>query len=278
MDPRTGLRIEVERKMRVLFDNTYEANKSELDVLLATVGISKESLLDGILSYTLGIDFRKFDNDEYKDIVMRSVLHFHNLIDGTYHTLRHTTVADFLEETNSQQIIDIGYGVAGPYMFRYLKKNSNATITLADQDKNAEAFSRILTKQLHPEFENRFKYLLHDMNSFIPPTGFGAYVMMDSIEHCTNPTKYLTALVKTAPESHFIFSIPICSMETLKGFHFDEWLTREAAEKWLTNNNLQILEGQMISINPAIDYFAEFLGGFSNYIVLCKPKGIQPSA
>lgn len=270
-NPQKHLREEIRTKLNNLIDKTLEEQKEEFESLFTFFNVSVNDFRNGVLTYTLGIGEDKFENKEYQDVVMRLVLHFHNIVKGTYHLNRHRTACEYLKNAEAKKIIDIGYGVPGPYIFEYLKEQPNTKFTLADQDENAEKFSKLIIEKKYPEHKDNFSYLLHDMNTFDPPKDFDTYVMLDSIEHCIDPTRYLNELVKIAPNANFIFSIPICPMESLEGFHFYEWLTTESADRWLNDAGLKVCDSKNVPVNPEVDFFAEFVrGGYFNYLVRCK--------
>jgi len=263
----------MKERLLSIFNSTYKENREEIDQLLDRLNYSVEELKEGVLHYTFGIGDDSRKNELYRESLMPLVLHFHNLIKTSYHQERQKTAYEYLEKAQAKKFIDIGYGAPGSHISDYLQDYKDSEATLADQDKNAEKFSKMLFEISHPSLTNRVKYLLHNMNSYNPPKGFDTYLMLDSIEHCDDPTKYLHKLVETSPEANFIFSIPICSKKSLDKMHFYEWITTFDADNWLSDAGLEVLESKEIFPKSDTDYFTEFIeGGFFNYFVLCRKR------
>jgi SAM-dependent methyltransferase len=250
--------IGLKRKLEVLASSVLDStHKEEFGRLSDRFGMKKKDIVDMVLNYT--ISGGDFENDEYKDVLMRATLHLHNEVDGTYHKKKENFVKNALTYNNSKSFVDIGYGVPSGYIFDAVSRGLEAC--LLDQDEKAEEFSRELLS-IRESANNRVSYDVHDMNNFDYVGNFDSYVMLDSIEHCLNPTKYLEQLVKKSrDDSRFIFSIPLMKLyrddgSKVNNFHYAEWVNRKDAVDWLEDAGLRILNQELIIPNPDIDFFA----------------------
>lgn len=268
------LRERIHQDLLTLVDTTLadEEVGPGLNKLLVTSGIGVEELKQEVLSYTLAKGVDEYQNEQYRKVVARLTLHFHNLVQGTYHRQRHALVSSFLEQVKPMHLMDVGYGVPGPYLIPYLRSNLSAVATLADQDPTAEETARLIISNADPKLLERIKFSVYDMNTQEYPGDADVYLYLDSIEHTKNPTEYLKMMVEKAKaDSHFIFSIPVCLMKGLEGFHYDEWLSDEAAREWVKASGLSIVSEGVAMPNPAVDYFAELVpGGYHNSLILAK--------
>lgn len=272
IESEAALRERIHDGLLRLVDKTLSSQTTgpRIKKLLGVCGVAVADLKKEVLSYTLDKGERGYENDRYRKTVARLTLYFHNLVEGTYHWERHKLAASFLRQVKSKNFMDVGYGVPGPYLFEYLRQEPAAQATLLDQDPTAADFSRVVFENEAPDFLPRVKFGVYDMNTEDYPGDADAYLYLDSIEHTKRPTEYLKMLVdKSCPGSNFIFSLPVCTMQGLEGFHYAEWLTDEVARKWTEDAGLQIVAQGTAYPNPAVDYFAELTpGGYHNYLVL----------
>ncbi len=228
------LRKRIHDDLLRLVDETLADKKIGLRIkkLMDYFDVSVDILKKEVLSYTLDKGEKGYVNDRYRQAVARLTLFFHNLVKGTYHEKRHELVYSFLKKIGATRLMDVGYGVPGPYLFFYLMEKPEATIILADQDQSAEEFAKGVLLTENSKLLERTSFLVYDMNSKTYPGGAEVYLYLDSIEHSKYPTEYLKMMVeKVAAKSYFIFSIPICKMKGLEGFHFAEWLKDEEAKR-----------------------------------------------
>jgi len=243
--------------------------------MLTACHLSVDDLKKEVLDYTLGLgqqDPEYYKNERYRKSAARATLYFHNLVIGTYHRERHRLVANFLERTSPRTFMDIGYGVPGAFIADYLQRHATARAVLLDQDPSAEEFSKAVLGLETPEILSRISFGTYDMDTQTYPGDADCYLMLDSIEHTRKPTEYLAMLISRSPkDATFIFSIPICPLRGLEGFHFMEWLTDAEARGWLTTAGLVVLDDGIAQPNPAVDFFAELnFGSFYNYLALCR--------
>ncbi|MDP2585525.1 MAG: hypothetical protein Q8P29_01455 [Candidatus Levybacteria bacterium] len=269
----SSIQERVENQLMGLVDRTlsHPVTGYKIKTLLEATNVTLDDLKHGIIAYTLSKSEFDFGNDHYRSLVSRLTLHFHNLVEGTYHQDRHRLVSSYLEEAKPKHILDIGYGVPGSYLFSYLKKQPEATATLLDMYPSAEDFARILIKNEAPELLSRINFQTYDMDSELLPGDADAYLYLDSIEHTKRPAEYLNEMVKKSRwEAYFIFSLPI-SARNPNSFHYTEWLTDYEARKWIEDVKLTVVNDGIVHTNPSVDYFAELKpGGFHNYLALTK--------
>lgn len=243
----------------------------KMHTLLEATDLSVNDLEQAVLSHTLSKSEFDFGNSHYQSLASRLTLHFHNVVEGSYHHNRHQLVYSFLEEASPEKIIDVGYGVPNPYIFSYLNKNPKAKARLLDMYASAEKFGEILIQAEDPKLSSRIEFKIYDMDSGEFPGDADTYLFLDSIEHTKKPIEYLKMLLeKSSPEDNFIFSLPI-STKSPNSFHYAEWLTDYDARTWLENAGLEVLKDGIVHTNPSVDFFAELKkGGFHNYIALTK--------
>lgn len=240
--------------------------------LMETFKISKNELTKEVLAYTLGKGIDEYENKHYQNLAARLTLYFHNVVKETYHRKRQEIILDFLRKVNPEHIIDVGYGTPAPYLLRYMLENKEMTVTLADQDPEANEFAKEIIKNKNPEFLARVNFKVYDMDSQEYPEDADVYLYLDSIEHTKNPTEYFHNITTKMPKgSYFILSMPVCSMKGLENFHYDEWLTDEESRNWIKNGGLDIIMEEVVYPNTKVDFFAELVeGGYHNHIVLAS--------
>ncbi|MEK7610312.1 MAG: hypothetical protein AAB468_01000 [Patescibacteria group bacterium] len=268
------LRERIHQDLLNLVDNTLADAEigPGIKKLLSALGVTVDELKKEVLAYTLAKGVSEYHNDQYQKNVARLTLYFHNLVRGTYHRRRHEFVSAFLNRIKPKTLMDVGFGVPGPYLLPYLQNNPGATAILADQDPSAEDTARVIMSSINPELLKQVKFIVYDMNTQEYPGDVEAYLHLDSVEHTKNPTEYLRKMVRAARlGSHFIFSIPVCSMKGLEGFHYYEWLTDVEVLKWLEEAGLFIKDSGAAIPNFAVDYFVELVeGGYHNFMVLAQ--------
>jgi SAM-dependent methyltransferase len=244
----------------------------DLHKLMETFRISKEELTKEVLAYTLGKGVDEYENKHYQNLAARLTLYFHNVVKETYHRKRQEIILNFLRKVNPKHIIDVGYGTPAPYLLEYMSENKEMTATLADQDPSANEFAKEIIKNKNPEFLNRINFKVYDMDAQEYPEDADVYLYLDSIEHTNNPTEYFHKITAQMPKgSHFILSMPVCSMKGLENFHYDEWLTDEESREWIREGGLEIIAEDVVYPNMKVDFFAELVeGGYHNHLVLAK--------
>ena len=154
------------------------------------------------------------------------------------------------------------------YVFDRIKKKLKTT--LIDLDTNAIEFAKsLLDYRVGDEWRKYIDFKIMDMDKLESVGDFDTYILLDSIEHTKNPTKYMQMLVENGPSNaNFILSIPIMKVQPETHFHYIEWLNDGEAHKWFKEQGLKINRELKAIPNPKVDYFAELTkGGFYNLIV-----------
>jgi len=290
----TGTSVDAFRETFLKFDEkkngTLDKEKisSDVDTFLEYELSNNPELTDQIRKACseLGVNFEEFkksahdyamvfanvgtDNHIYNEMAT-SLANYHCMhMNGSYHRVRHLTTKEWLQRVDPETITDCGYSVPSDYM---LDKEfiTDRKIHLIEGSHVGEKVSRVIfgindvpTKNISFESQN--------MNNFEYVGDSDAYVFLDSIEHASDPDKYLKVQVSHAKNgSYFIFSIPVGPIDSLKEFHFKEWKTDEDAKNWVKENGLRILDSKLAIPNPDVDIFARpIIGGFHNILLLCK--------
>ncbi len=241
--------------------------QEELDRLLSELNITLDEVVNTYIDYDL--DIFSYHNEIYDSLVMRVVLHIHNLLKGSWHIERQDTINDFINVLNPSSIMDIGFGVPSLYVKEALKK-SIIKITLSDFAEPAINFAKTLLSIWNPNWHNQVSLACEDMVkvSFNPPK-HDVYLFQDSIEHVEDPTACLMNFVRnSSPEAKFILSIPLGPLIPM---HFMAWDSSQEAVEWLQQCGLKITMQKQVRVNPEVDLFAEQHNFcYVNLIVLCE--------
>lgn len=246
------------------------AYKTELKLISKRFNVSQEEIVDAYISYDL--DISTFDNAVYSPLVMRFVLHLHNLLEGSWHIDRQKSILTFLKQINPHSIIDLGFGVPTQYI-RWFLSHDNTQLTLCDISENAVFFAKSLLEAWGHNWENKIDFITSDMSLLAQkPTNYECYLFQDSIEHVGNPTECLINFVQHSPKNaYFLLSLPIGPKIPM---HTIAWETLKEADVWIEKCGLKLLAYNKVRTNPEVDLFAsEVSEGFLNYIVLCNKKG-----
>ena len=260
-----------EKKLRefaksVIYDSRY---KEEIEYLLRYFNLTEEQLIQEYVNYDL--DVFDYENEVYGPLTMRLVLYVHNLLDGSWHQDRQNTILEFLEKTDFNTAVDIGFGVPTKYLRSYLANKSTKKFTLVDLYDSAFDFSKALLSKISDSWEKTINFEKVDMNDINYIGDYDVYLFQDSIEHTKDPTAYLKKTVSSSPkDSKFILSLPIGPAVPC---HYIEFKDKNTAIKWLEDSGLKIEESKDVFINPKVDLFATDLDEeFYNFIVLCSKK------
>ncbi|MDP1694098.1 MAG: hypothetical protein Q8L34_01005, partial [Candidatus Woesearchaeota archaeon] len=108
----------IREKLIALVNKTLKDKEvgSKIIRMLNSYKLSVEDLKREVLSYTIDKAESGYDNKRYQKVIARQALFFHNLVSGTYHRKRHDLTLQFLKYIKAETLIDIGYGVPGPYL------------------------------------------------------------------------------------------------------------------------------------------------------------------
>ncbi|MFZ5955658.1 MAG: methyltransferase domain-containing protein [Nanoarchaeota archaeon] len=262
---------ELRKKLNKSFRETMNSPlyKKEIDYFIKSLGSSKKRILDLLFDYNVYLlKDETFENGRYFSKEMSLLIYLHNLLAGSYHQVRQNAVIEFLKEASPKSILEIGFEAPSKYVFEYVS-NNNCKLTLSDVDQNSLDFAKFI---LDYKNVSGVDFNIFDLNDFKTIGAFDVYLFMDSIEHAKNPSESLKKIVKqSSKNSKFILSLPICKIDSFRGFHFIEWKTEEDAERWLNDCGLKIDRKIIAKPNPEVDYFSDFVkGGFYNIIVRCS--------
>jgi 2-polyprenyl-3-methyl-5-hydroxy-6-metoxy-1,4-benzoquinol methylase len=260
-----------EQKLReftksVIRDSRY---KEEIKYLLRYFNLTEEQLIQEYVNYDL--DVFDYENEIYKPLAMRLVLHVHNLLEGSWHQNRQNTILEFFKKIDYDTAVDVGFGVPTKYLRSYLANKSTKKFTLVDLYESAFDFAKALLSKLSDSWKKTINFEKADMNKMDYIGDYDVYLFQDSIEHTKDPTTYLKNTVSSSPsDSKFILSLPIGPAVPC---HYIEFKEKDFAIKWLEDSGLKIEESKDVFVNPKVDLFAIDLDKeFYNFIVLCSKK------
>jgi 2-polyprenyl-3-methyl-5-hydroxy-6-metoxy-1,4-benzoquinol methylase len=264
-------KIVKEQKLRefaklVINDPRY---KEEIGYFLKYFNLREEQLIQEYVKYDL--DVFDYGNEIYESIIMRLVLHIHNLLDGSWHQERQDTILGFLKKINFKTAVDVGFGVPTKYLKSYLLSKTTKKFTLIDLYDSAFDFAKVYFSKLSKLYNKTINFKKIDMNDMKYIGDYDIFLFQDSIEHTKDPTEYLKKTVSLSPKnSKFILSLPIGPAVPS---HHIEFKNKEIAIKWLENSGLKIKESKDVFVNPKVDLFATDLSKkFYNFIVLCNKR------
>lgn len=239
----------------------------ELLVLQKSLNLSKDTIIETYVDYDL--DISQNNNEMYRSLAMRYVLHMHNLLEGSWHIERQATVHSFVQRVRPRNMVDMGFGVPSQYVKEILKEGKTH-ICLCDIDDSAFKFADALLRIWESEdYKSQISFEEMDMNTgkIIPDKDL--YLFQSSIEHVKECTNYLNTHVKKVKKgAYFIFSLPIGEITPE---HYMEWKTFKEAREWVTEAGLEIQDCKRVRVNPQIDLFADFHDfQYEDYFLLCK--------
>lgn len=249
-------------------------NKADLENLLYKLGLSAHQVVQSYVDYDL--DIFAYSNEIYDPLAMRMVMHIHNLLHGSWHIDRQNAIYNFVNLVKPSSIMDVGFGIPSLYVRKILSDNDDVHVTLSDFSDSAMKFASLLLDSWNPHWNSKVNLVLEDMSetSLHPPKS-DIYLFQDSVEHVPNPTLCLTNFVKNShPEAKFLLSLPIGPIVPM---HYIAWDSDVAAQRWLQECGLDVIEQRKIYVNPEVDLFAEQLDFHcTNIVVLCQKSGMLP--
>lgn len=251
--------------LSVINDPQYS---NELKKLKLDLGLNLNEIVDTYINYDL--DISKNSNETYQSVLMRYVLHMHNLLLGSWHIERQETVLNFIKHISPTDIIDMGFGVPGKYV-KYLLNSytKNFKLTLCDLDESAILFSQALLNIWSPDnWEHQITLKSLDMNSDSLIGEQDLYIFQSSIEHVKNCTAYLKKHVELSKkDAYFLLSLPLGDITPE---HYYEWKTVEEVQEWIDYCGLNIVKSNLIHVNPKVDLFADYHNfNYSDFFILC---------
>ncbi len=226
-------------------------NSLELNLLLDTLGLQKEEVIQAYVDYDL--DIFAFSNEIYDSLKIRFVMHMHNLLKGSWHQDRQKTTLEFIKKCNPKTVVGMGFGEPSLYVKNALSQKA-PKITLCDYSDTAFIFAETLLKQWSSSWNQTISFKKLDMESGEYAGDFDAYIFQDSIEHVSTPTSFLKKYVRSSPKNaNFIMSLPI---GPIIPSHYIAWSTDQEAIDWLSFCGLKIQLSKKIYTNPKVDLFA----------------------
>lgn len=273
--------LEIQKMSIQVIDRELDTNKHLAKIIHGACGalnINLEDFKKAALGYAMFFSEGVNTNEVYAQEVTSIVTFFYGQLTGSYHRARHGVTHKWLQDIDPQSIIDVGYSSPQDYLLDdgFVV---NRSINLVESSDVAEKVSRIILDLEQIPADN-ITFKNENMNDMRYVGDADAYVFLDSIEHMTDPTKYLHIQVGNAKDdSHFIFSVPIGKIASFRNVHFGEWLTDADARKWLEDSGLVVLDEKSAIPNPQVDNFAKsIIGGFHNELFLCKKQSAQYDA
>lgn len=228
-------------------------HKKEIDYILKNLNLTKEKVIQAYLDYDM--DTSVYENKIYESLVMRVVLHVHNLLKESWHEERQKEVLRILNEMKGiKTIVDMGFGTPQRYVKDFVFKNKNIRLELVDLYESAIQFGKILLDFWNPSWNKQVNFKKLDMNTHKFIGKFDVYVFQDSVEHVDNSTEYLKKTVNLAPKNaRFIFSLPIGPPPPV---HTIAWYSVKELKKWLSECGLKVNKTKRIDLNQKVDLFA----------------------
>lgn len=238
----------------------------ELQLLMKKLQIKETDALKAFVDYDL--DVFSYANEIYQPLVIRLILHMHNLLRGSWHIERQQSILKFIKQIMPKKVIDLGFGVPSLYIKECLSSNA-FHLTLCDYSPPAFSFAKELLGIWNKRWHQTIDFLLADMmNAHLCVGEYDLYIFQDSIEHVKNPTECLTKFVALSePTSKLLLSLPLGPLIPM---HTISWSNKEIADEWLKRCGLQPRGCELVHTNPKVDLFASSIeGGFAEYIVIC---------
>jgi len=168
--------------------------KKEIDYILKKLKLNKKEILNSYIDYDMGV--LNYDNSIYESLSLRMALFLHYLLKESWHQERQEVILNILCKYKPKKIADVGFGAPTKYMKEYVLENKEIELTLFDLYPVAFEFAKILFEIWSPRNLNLIKFKKTDMNTFEYIGDYELYIFQDSIEHVTNPTKYLKMIIK----------------------------------------------------------------------------------
>jgi hypothetical protein len=269
---RTKYEISEKRKKLIDFANSVldePKYKDELNLLMKTLKLSRNEILDEYVRYDLDISIA--NNEDYSHLANRFVLHQQNLLKDSWHIERQAAVLNYLKSAEATTVADLGFGVPTKYVKELAIKHKLINVTLFDRYDSAFIFAEALLNQWDSSWHKNVNLMKLDMNENTFAGTFDLYLFLDSIEHSNNPEAYLKKYVQMSPKkSKFIFSLPICP---LIPHHSLAWHNIDEGLNFITGCGLKIDTSCTVSVNKLVDLFAEQLNfECKSLIVLCRKQ------
>ena len=228
------------------------ASASLLQHLQVSLGISRAQIESGCLRYTL--ESFESDNDIYADVATHVAMWIEYQNSQGIHARRQSLVLHELQQALPRSIADIGFGAPTRYVHDFVLASPGVVVDLLDKYPAAIAVGRALLEYFGTGSPGAVRFGLHDMDVDPPVADRDCYLLLDSIEHAAEPTRYLRETVSVArPRALFLFHLPI---GPLIPSHSMAWESDRDARRWLESVGLQVDGTEFSSPNPQTDLFA----------------------
>ena len=228
------------------------AGASLLRHLQIGLGISRAQIETGCLHYTL--DSFESDNAIYADVATHIAMWIEYQNAQGIHARRQALVLHELQQALPRAIADIGFGAPTRYVRDYVLASPGVVVDLLDKYPAAIEVGRSLLDYFGAGSPGAVRFGLHDMDVDPPVEDRDCYLLLDSIEHAAEPTRYLRATVSVArPRALFLFHLPI---GPLIPSHSMAWENDRDARRWLESVGLEVDSTAFSSPDPEVDLFA----------------------
>ena len=228
------------------------ASAALLQHLQISLGISRAQIEKGCLHYTL--ESFESDNDIYADVATHVAMWIEYQNPRGIHARRQSLVLHELQQALPRSIADIGFGAPTRYVHDFVLATPGVVVDLLDKYPAAIEVGRSLLEYFGAGSQGAVRFGLHDMDVDLPVGDRDCYLLLDSIEHAAEPTRYLRATVSVArARALFLFHLPI---GPLIPSHSMAWENDREARLWLESLGLRVDRTEFNSPNPQVDLFA----------------------
>lgn len=254
----------VERARQFLDEHERD---SEFRYLKKTLDVTDTEIVAIFVFYDVCIG--EYANEVYDNLPIRFVQYIHSRSTGSWHVKKAELMSQFINSAQHKSVVDIGYGIPSKYVRDILHDGRNVHVTLGDKYASAKVFSEVLLSYLDNDWRQKVSLLQIDLDDCINVGPQDAYVLLDSIEHATDPTGVFNKLVSEAPsEARFYLSLPIGKKVPV---HNIEWLSEQEALDWVREAGCLIEGVRVIRPNPTVDLFVGAIeGDLFNVIIEAK--------
>ena len=232
------------------------------------LGISKKYIENSYCRYAM--DSLTSSNEIYNDVGIHVAMWIEYQAQNGLHEKRQFVVLNELERWQPKTIADVGFGGPTKYLRDYVLSRSLTTATLFEKYQAALDVGRTVMDYWSSQYAKKVQFELHDMDQDPPIEGFDCYLMLDSIEHTSNPTRYLAETVAAAHEDAiFLFHIPI---GPLIASHSIAWANQCDAKNWLVATGLLVGHTEIILPNISVDHFSSGAVTLENLFVVAHKR------
>lgn len=254
----TDLESHLERTAGELLDFKWR----ETEPLCWALGLTREEIIRAYVLYDLGVNHT--GNEVFDSVALRYAMHLHNQLQGSWHATRQEIVACRVESFRPSRIVEVGFGTPQLYVWQSIFRGTHgaeeASVHLLDAGYSGMVFGQSLLSLWSRCWSKVVRFRSYDMEKEGYVGDYDCYIFQDSIEHVSNPTRYLRETVIRAPDgADFLFSLPIEVVKVMPQ-HFISWRDTDEVQEWLSHDaGLRTLFRQEISVDRTVDIFAQKL-------------------